>query len=110
MRRYDNARRWCFALVDLIALTAIGATLAGFCVPVFLTVQEDSARAACAKQLVQISKALELYCGDYGQYFPSHPAWGSKSVCGSVPNKKTCSAYAWHLLDMAAGVDVGVDE
>ena len=65
-----------FTLIELLVVIAIIAVLAALLLPALAAAREKGRRAACLSNLNQTSKALESYCGDYGQYFPSWTAWG----------------------------------
>lgn len=87
LRRWTMCRRlWnsfcrAFTLIELLVVIAIIAILAALLLPALAAAREKARRTSCLNALNQFGKALESYCGDYAQYFPSSPAWGSRS-CG----------------------------
>jgi len=67
-----------FTLIELLVVISIIAVLAGLLLPALAAAREKARRSACLNNLNQIATGLESYCSDYSQYFPSHPAWGTK--------------------------------
>jgi len=66
-----------FAMVELLVLLAIMLVLTSLVPPYVMAAREISSRQACMNNLSHVARAMESYCGDYRQYFPSWPAWGS---------------------------------
>ena len=74
--RYLKAFLAAFTLIELLVVIAIIAILAALLLPALAAAREKARRTACLNNLNQYSKALESYCGDYSQYFPSSHVWG----------------------------------
>ena len=75
-----------FTLVELLVVIAVIAILAALLLPALASAREKARRTACLNNLNQQAKGLESYCGDYGQYFPASPVWGSPADCRDTFN------------------------
>ena len=73
-------KRGAFTLIELLVVVAIIAILAAMLLPALSAAREKARRSTCISNLSQVSKALESYCSDYAQYFPSWPAWGGDTT------------------------------
>ena len=68
-----------FTLIELLVVVAIIAILAAMLLPALSSAREKARRASCMTNLSQMARAMEAYCGDYGQYYPSWTGWGKPS-------------------------------
>jgi prepilin-type N-terminal cleavage/methylation domain-containing protein/prepilin-type processing-associated H-X9-DG protein len=59
-----------FTLIELLIVIAILAILAALLFPVFAQARERARQTACANNLRQIGKAIELYAGDWEDTLP----------------------------------------
>ncbi len=63
-----------FTLVELLVVMAIISVLAAMLLPVLENSLHSVRQTACAGNQRQINQAMQLYAGDYGDYFPVYRA------------------------------------
>jgi len=88
-----------FTLIELLAVATIIAVLAALLLPALSAARERAWRTACVQNLNQVSIGLAHYLADYGEYFPSHPAWGSAFIGPTEDGPDpaaTLPALAWY--------------
>jgi len=92
-----------FTLIELLVVVAIIAILAAMLLPALSAAREKARRSSCVNGLNQQAKALESYCGDFSNYFPSLPDWGSWGATFTSPAR----LWSWNYTDpsSAAGYD-----
>jgi prepilin-type N-terminal cleavage/methylation domain-containing protein/prepilin-type processing-associated H-X9-DG protein len=102
-------RRLCaFTLIELLVVIAIIAILAAMLLPALASAREKSRRSACMNNLNQMSKGLEMYTGDYGQYFPGGQSWAARSWDTSHHTMTGAKAANWTgALDAAVNGGYG---
>jgi len=64
-----------FTLIELLVVVAIIAILAALLLPALVAARERSRRSVCSNNLNQIGKAVEMYLGLSGEYYPGWLAW-----------------------------------
>jgi prepilin-type N-terminal cleavage/methylation domain-containing protein len=90
--RYWNILRRGFTLIELLVVIAIIAILAALLLPALAAAREKARRTACLNNLKQMGIAMESYCSDYAQYFPS---WAAAGGATDVRIRK----YQWFTDD-----------
>ncbi len=74
--RVSTWLRGAFTLIELLVVIAIIAILAAMLLPALASAREKARRAACASNMTQIARGMEMYLGDYGSYYPTYPGDG----------------------------------
>ena len=69
-----------FTLIELLVVVAIIAILAAMLLPALSAAREKARRSSCMSQLKQTAMAMESYCTDYSQYYPSWPGAGFRDT------------------------------
>ena len=84
-----------FTLIEMLVVIAIIGILAALLLPALTAAREKARRTSCINNLNQFSKALEMYCADFGSYFPCYPGWGvdPSSTTQLGPGGVTYRAY-----------------
>jgi type II secretory pathway pseudopilin PulG len=65
-------------LIELLVVVAIIAILAAMLLPALAAAREKARRSTCTSSLKQVAAGLASYTGDYGDYLPSWPGWGTE--------------------------------
>jgi len=68
--KWSWLRSAAFTLIELLVVVAIIAILAAMLLPALTAAREKARRATCANNMSQIARGLEMYLGDYGEYYP----------------------------------------
>lgn len=82
-----------FTLIEMLIVIGIIAMLAAMLLPALNSAREKARRTACLNNLDQFGKALEMYCIEYGQYFPCYPGYGID------PNSTETVVYTEHIAE-----------
>jgi prepilin-type N-terminal cleavage/methylation domain-containing protein/prepilin-type processing-associated H-X9-DG protein len=76
MRRLRSGSASGFTLVELLAVMAVIATLAGMLLPALARAKDRGRQASCFNNLRQVALATRLYMDDYnGSFFHHHEGW-----------------------------------
>jgi len=77
--RRGRRARAAFTLIELLAVIAIAALVTGMLLPALHSARERARRTTCVGALSEMGKGLEIYCSDYGGYFPGWHGYGSRA-------------------------------
>jgi prepilin-type N-terminal cleavage/methylation domain-containing protein len=76
-KRGLTALRIGFTLIELLVVIAIIAILAALLLPALGNAKRKALQAQCTSNQKQIGVALNMYCSDFREYYPTHPDWAS---------------------------------
>ena len=107
--------RWsAFTLIEMLVVIGIIAILAALLLPALIGAREKARRASCMSRLRQIGLALTAYSGDYGEYLPGDPNWGSPNACHLADDTDIagdcatmCIPYAQGMVGQGPPIDCG---
>jgi type II secretory pathway pseudopilin PulG len=77
-------------LIELLVVIAIIGILAGMLLPVFATGKKKAQGIACMNNSKQLAMAVQLYTGEYHDFFPPNPDDGN--TIGARPTSRAASA------------------
>jgi prepilin-type N-terminal cleavage/methylation domain-containing protein/prepilin-type processing-associated H-X9-DG protein len=80
-----------FTLIELLVVIAIIAILAAMLLPALAGAREKARRSACMNNLNQLTKSMEMYTSDFGEYYPGMITWGGPSILGASYYSDTTS-------------------
>jgi prepilin-type N-terminal cleavage/methylation domain-containing protein/prepilin-type processing-associated H-X9-DG protein len=78
-----RGQKAAFTLIELLVVIAIIAIVAAILFPVFARVREKARQAACLSNLQQVTRAVQIYMGDYDDRFPFVLDFSGNCICGA---------------------------
>jgi prepilin-type N-terminal cleavage/methylation domain-containing protein/prepilin-type processing-associated H-X9-DG protein len=112
-RRFRSSKRNGFTLVELLVVLAIITILVAILVPVLWSVRNQALNTACATNLQNLGKAIQIYADDYDGTLPDAPGtpvagtvdinelpYSGLFPSGRVPRtlRPSQSTYVWNQL------------
>ena len=84
-----------FTLIELLVVIAIIAILAAILFPVFAKARDKARTTACLNNMKQLALAIQMYLGDWDDFFPLVPTGGAIWLTARAPPGCARASAAW---------------
>ena len=89
----QRVKPYGFTLIELLVVIAIIAILAAILLPALNSARERGRSASCVSNLKTFGSALQQYCSEWDDYFPTINSAGSSNVDGKEKNWYMTGAF-----------------